>query len=229
MRLFLVLVMLLSAGGTARADIILTASDTTIGKAGAAGLSGTFYHEGSGTTGYNVDKTIALMQASKATGTFVSTAINYSGTDASTITSFLRNDQSSYKGSAAQSFDLSDAILHLTGYYYTAGPKVVTFGLSHDDSAQFSIGGKVALSTAFGNNSTTVNLTAPGYYAFDLVYSNTNYFNVGSAYLNLTANGQVVTSTDLVQSVVPEPGTLALVAVGLLIVAAASRRFRLRV
>lgn len=228
MRLLLVLAVLLLTHAFARADIVLTASNTTIGLPGAAGLSGTFYHEGSGTTGYSVDKTIALMNASKVTGTFVSTAVNYSGTDSSKITSFLGNDQSTYKGAAPQAFDLSDAILRFNGYYYASSPETVTFGLSHDDAVQFSLGGKVVLSSAIGNNTSTVNLTAPGYYAFDLVYGNTNYYNVGSAYLSLTANGKVVTSSDVVQSVVPEPGTLALVGVGLLVSAVVSRRWQAR-
>ena len=226
MRFLVTLLILLFAQGVAHADLILTASDSTIGKPGPAGLLGTYFHEGSGTTGFNVDRTIALMQSSKASGTFVSTAINYSGSDASTVTSFLGNDRVSFKGATPAAYDLSDAIFHLTGYYYASAPGMVQFGLSHDDLVQFLLGGKVAISSALGNDTTKVLLTAPGYYAVDLVYSNTNYYNVGSAFLTLTANSHTLTSANLVQSVVPEPGTLALLGVGLLACAVTSRRWR---
>ena len=211
MRAFLIFAASLCIATTARADIIVPASSAVVGTAGAPGLVGTFYHEGTGTTGYSVAQTIALMNSSTATGTFVSSSVNYNGSDSSTITAFLGADGSSYRGPTPKAFDLSDAILNLKGYFFVPTAETVQFSLNHDDAAQFSIGSQVLFSSSIGKDTANASFTAPGYYAVNLIYANTNYYNVGGATVDLMANNATVTAANFAQTVVPEPSTIALI------------------
>ena len=226
MRTLLTLALLVSATA-AHADVIVAPSNAITGMAGAAGLTGTYYHEGAGATGFSLAKTIALADSSTATGSFVSTAINYRGTDSSSITSFLANDQASYKGTTPGSYDLSDAILSLKGYFFVPRAETIQFSLNGDDAAQFSIGNQIVVSNNYGSESANATFTAPGYYAVSLIYGNTNYYNVGNAALNLSANGVTVSGSNIAQSVaqnVVEPSSIALLGLAVVGFAVVSRR-----
>lgn len=216
MRSLIALALLISASSAARADLIVNADSAVSGAAGSSGLTGTYYRTGSGTTGFSLAKTLTLMASSTATGTFVSTSVNYSGKDTSSITAFLGNDQASYQGAAAPANDLSDTILHLTGYYKATSAGTVSFSMHHDDAAQLKIGGQVALASDIGTSATNVTFMAPGYYLLDLVYANTIYGNgTGSGKVSVRGDGVLLGSADVVRTVVPEPASLALLGASL--------------
>lgn len=227
MRTLLTLAFLVFAT-TAHANVIIAPNDAITGTAGAAGLMGTYFHEGAGATAYSIAKTIALAGSSTANGTFVSTAIDYRGTDSSSITSFLGSDQASYKGTTPGSYDLSDAVLSLNGYFFVPTAETVQFSLSNDDAAQFSIGNQVLVSSNYGSGTASATFTAPGFYAVNLIYGNTNYYNVGSAALNLTANGVTVGATSLTQNVVAEPSSIAVLGLAIVGFIVLSRRRQTR-
>lgn len=216
MRFHIALAFLISATSVARADLFVESDKAFAGVAGAPGLLGTYYREGSGTTGFSLSKTLSLMASSTATGTFVSTSVNYNGSDSSAITGFLGSDQTSYQGAAASAYDLSDAILHLTGYYHAASAGTVFFSMNHDDAAQLKVAGQVAFASNLGWDAANVTFAAAGYYLLDIVYANTNYNNgTGGANVTVRGNGAVLNSADVVRTVVPEPASFALLGAAL--------------
>ena len=192
--------------------------------AGPAGLSGTFYHVGSGVTNYQVADTLAALSGATPTGTFTSTQLNYSGNDGSSVTNFLGSDAASYVGPSV-SGDLSDGIFTLKGFLKITTPGTINFTGNVDDVLVLKVGGDTVLSRGCcGGASGSVTFASSGFYTFDLLYANTNYFNVGGAFVNLSGNGGPIGG--LVQSVanVPEPATWASMVLGLGLVGGLMRR-----
>lgn len=192
--------------------------------AGPAGLTGTFYNVGSGVTNYQVADTLAALAGATPTGAFISTQLSYSGNDGSSVTDFLGSDAASYIG-PSNSFDLSDGIFTLKGFLKITTPGTINFSGNVDDVLVLTIGGDTVLSRGCcGGASNSVNFAQSGFYAFDLLYANTNYFNVGGAFVNLSGNDRSIGG--LVQSVanVPEPATWASMVLGLGLVGGLMRR-----
>ncbi len=211
-KIFAAAFMLLSVASAAHASpITISASQAVQGRPGASGLIGTYYKAAPGSTAFDIEDTLKQLQAAHPAGTFTSTSINYGGNDGSTIISFLGADSASYTGRKPAASDLSDAIIDLSGYLFVPTASTISFALSHDDSAQLKIGNRVIVSAGCcGTDTAAVSFEKSGYYAIDLIYSNTIYGGgVGGASVALTENGVVLTSAALVQSV-PEPASLTL-------------------
>ena len=202
----------LAMGSRAEATVIIDASAAVQGSAGNAGLSGQYRKAANGSTNFTIANTLTAMNATPVSGTFTAKSLSYNGSDMSTITSFLGSDGSSYTGRAAATGDLSDAILTLSGYLYVAAPGTYTFALQHDDSAQLTIGNQTIISRdCCGTDSNNVSFSVSGYYALSTIYSNSTYNGgTGGANFSLSENGATLTSANLVQVVVPEPASLAL-------------------
>lgn len=220
----LIAVSLLTVATAAQA-VVIDKSSAIQGHAIGSGLVGTYYKAASGSTDFTIGNTLSTMQSTPVAGHFTATSLNYAGGDQSSITSFLGSDGASYVGRAAAANDLSDAILDLSGYLYVAAPSTISFALSHDDSAQLSIGNQVVLSKdCCGTDTVSVKFAKSGYYALDLIYSNTIYNNgVGGASVSLTQNGNVLTAANLAQSV-PEPATWAVLGLALVGLGMVGRR-----
>lgn len=202
--------------GHANATVIIDGRAAVQGAAGPSGLSGSFYKVANGSTNFSIASTMSAMKSSSVTGKFTSTSISYNGSDTSSITSFLGRDGGSYTGRAAAANDMSDGILDLAGFLYVAAPATVTFSLSHDDAAQLTIGNQTVISRdCCGTDTADVTFGTAGYYAIDVVYSNTIYNGgSGGASFSLSENGTTLSSNMLVQRV-PEPASLALLGLGL--------------
>ncbi|MFL6659079.1 MAG: PEP-CTERM sorting domain-containing protein [Massilia sp.] len=207
--------------GAASATTIIGADQVVTGVPMTSGLAGTFWHTGTNTTNYMIAETLAARDANTPNGHFTSTGVSYFGVDASTVTDFLASDSASYAGSVT---DLSDGIFEFKGFIKVDGPGTITFGLSHDDATQLSIGNQILISAnCCGFQTEDAVFSAAGMYAIDLVYANTYYFNVGGAVVELSANGQVI--RDGLFQAVPEPGSAALMLIGALgLMGVASRR-----
>lgn len=230
MRFLLVPGLLLSMVSASQAAVVLNSNNLTAGTPGAAGLAGSYYHVGGGRTNFSISTTLSQLAMAKSnggpTGTYTAGSINYSGNDQSLITAFLGSDGASYRSpTAAAAFDLSDAILELTGYLYIGATGTYTLGDNHDDAGQLTIGGTTVFSSNIGNESAAITFNATGYYPIDVVYANTEYNGgSGGANLALTLNGNTLTSANLVQTVVPEPASLLLLGSGVLVAGALRRR-----
>lgn len=230
MRFLLAPALLLAMASSSEAAVVLTSNNVSAGTPGAAGLSGAYYHVGAGKTNFSIATTLSQLASAKAaggpTGTYTAKSISYSGNDQSTITSFLGSDGASYTSpTAAAAYDLSDAILELTGYVYIGSTGSYTFASNHDDAEQLTIGGTTIFSSNIGNESSVITFNSTGYYALDLIYANTQYGSgTGGANMSLSLNGAVVTAANVVQTVVPEPASLVLLGGG--VVAAGFMRRR---
>lgn len=221
MRLFFASLAIIAAAGSANAATTITGG---IDAAGAnAGLAGTFYNVGSTATGFSLTQTLAVMAVSTPTGTFTATTINYSGNDASTIGAFLGSDGASYTGPSA-AYDLSDGILHLSGYLRVDAAKTITFNVNNDDALQIKVGDQTLFArNCCGGDSAEATFTKKGLYAFDLVYSNTKYAGgIGGAYVGFGFSEP----TPFYQStgIVPEPASWAMMVAGFGLIGAATRR-----
>lgn len=184
------------------------------GSASAApGLSGTFYHTGANSTGYNIAQTLSVLSTATPTGTFVSSAVNYGGGDGSDIVSFLGADGASYVGPSGP-YDLSDGILDMKGYLYIPTAGTYNFALVNDDAAQLSIGGTPIISVnCCGYSTGSATFATAGYKPIDVVYANTYFYGVGQAYVTLYDGSGSVLSSGLTTTV-PEPAAWALMLAG---------------
>lgn len=197
------------------ADAIISPNASIQGTAGSSGLIGKYLKVDAGSTGLSIYKTESLINSNKVTGTFISSNLNYSGRDFSTITQFLGTNGSSYSG---PNDSLSDGILKIDGFIEVLTPSKIKFSMYSDDVSQFKIGGQKLISTSYMNAGTAyATFSKAGFYAVDIVYSNTaTPDGQGYATLNLTENDQPLSNIyQTVSQAVPEPDTYATLLAGL--------------
>ncbi|MGS0759114.1 hypothetical protein ACVBEH_32655, partial [Roseateles sp. GG27B] len=69
-------------------------------------------------------------------------------------------------------------VLEMKGFIEILSPSTINFILSHDDSAQLIIGNKTLISAnCCGTDNANATFTKSGFYAIDIVYSNTKFGN----------------------------------------------------
>ncbi len=217
----LIALLALTAAGSAGAATTITGAVDAPG--GAAGLNGTFFHVGADATqAYDLAATLAVVAHGTPTGTFKSTNVQYNGGDQSSIVGFLGSDGASYVG-PSDAFDLSDGVLHLTGYLKVDAPQTIDFVTSNDDALQVKVGDQTLFSRGCcGTTDAAAVFTTKGLYAFDLIYSNTQYNGgTGQAYVALNTGGASFVQTT---GAVPEPAAWALMVAGFGLVGTAARR-----
>ena len=192
----------------------------------ASGLNGTYYNPPADTTGWwdgFASASSYLASNPTPSGTFTATAINYSGNDLSSISSFLGSDGASFSGTNG---DMADGVLVLKGWI-DIGAGSTTLSVNHDDGFRMILDGtNVAQTGCCGWTDVTVDFATAGWHSFELDYNNAMYGGYsGGATLAFSENGQPVTASSLsTVSVVPEPSNQALLLAGIGLIGIAARR-----
>lgn len=196
------------------ADTIISAAGATQGVSGSSGLTGQYWKVDARSTDLSIEKTLNLINSNKVNGTFISSDVNYSGRDFSTIKQFIGNDGNSFVG---LNNSMSDGIVKMDGFIKITTPSTINFSMYSDDVAQLEINGQKLISTSYNNAGTTnAFFSKAGFYAVDIIYSNTATVDgKGGATLKLTENNQIPNNFYQNVSAVPEPETYAMLLAGL--------------
>ena len=174
-----------ATGGFNAAQSISNFSFTSSGTPGGTGLNGSFYSVSTAANYSGPPKSLTdaktYIANHAATGTFTADSLNYNGSDATLVKTFLSSDGASY--SSADQI-LSTSILELKGYINitTTNPMFTT---NTDDLGSITIGGQQIATSNNGQGTGTY--TGPlGDQPIDILYTNYQYNgNTGGAHLTI--------------------------------------------
>lgn len=220
MVLALMLVLGLVQGTRGDYDIPASAAFVDNGQV-ATGLNGTYYQFSSylGT----VAGAEALAAATSPTGTFNATLLNYHSLSAyQSVQYFLGSDGSSLNPSSVSSNLFVTSYISMTGYLRVSTPGTYSFSQTSDDGAILTIGGVQVLNTDGDHGDITDTEKAifskAGLYAIQAQYFND--YQGGNYTVTSTLTGGYLTSALVPSLNTPEPSSYALMALGLVCLAA---------
>ncbi len=170
------------------------------------------------------------------TSTLVNSGTQYSGTDSSSLSTFLSNIPADQASAVGNPSPLGSFVMNLTGSLTVNVSGSYAFGTNNDDGGAFFLGGTGALGTGtaegevngqHGQNglfSTSVNLVAGTHYNVEYVYYNSSIGGGGGA----DAVGSIIGpgTVNISPQTVPEPSTFVLCGLGLVGLFIAARRRR---
>ena len=154
-----------------------------------------------------------------STGTFMSSAVDYTGKDYNSIKTFLGADGDSYYGDEAG--NMGDGVIYLYGHYEVTSPGVLELSLTSDDGARVTVDGVVVIDNDGLHSPTTkdatVDFLTAGSYEIEILYFN-HIYNVMTNAPDGTGGARL--ALDHVYYATPEPSASLLLGLGFMGLAA---------